>query len=234
MLRIVMGLVMALWLSGGALARAPDGGATLTVLGEGVAQAVPDMATIRMGVSHQAQSAGAALEQTSIAAGEMLTLISELGIPAEDVQTSGLSLSPVWRRSSTGLDDEIAGYRADTSVTVRVRALPDLGAILDDLVASGANRFDGLALGLQDEQPVLDGARRAAVADARRKAMLYAEAAGVTLGPVLSISEPQAGRGGGPEMAVVGMAMGRSDMPIAAGTLELAAEIQVVYGISER
>lgn len=238
MFRGAMVVAAVLCLLGAAQAQeaaGPAGPGRLTVVGEGRAQAVPDMATIRVGVTAEAATAAEALEETSIAAGELLTLLSEMGIAPEDVQTTALSLQPLWRdRASGGLGGggtrAIVGYRADNGVRLRVRAMPDLGAMLDDIVANGANRFDGLSFGLQDPAPVQDAARRAAVADARRKAALYAEAAGVALGRVLSITEPGAAdRVAGPEMA---MALSRADVPVAAGALEMRAKVTVVYEIT--
>ena len=211
---------------------AADSPATMTIVGTGSANAIPDMATIRVGVTTDARTAADALSENSATTGEVLTLLSEIGIEQEDMQTSNLSLSPLWndRSSSGSYKQKVEGYRVDNTITLRVRALGDLGVILDDVVASGANQFHGLSFGLQEPQPVQDQARMAAIADAVRKAELYAEAAGVTLGSILSIREGGAGPDFGPQVAQFAA---RSAVPVAAGELEISAQVTLVYAISD-
>jgi len=114
----------------------------LTVIGTGSVESVPDMATITMGVTAQARTAAAALADNSAATAKMLKAIEAQGIEARDMQTSGLSLSPLWdnRSGNNGVPD-ITGYVAYNQVTVRVRDLKALGATLDAVVKSGGNQF---------------------------------------------------------------------------------------------
>lgn len=209
---------------------AQTGPGRIVVTGQGSLTATPDMATISVGVTREADTAGAALETTSITTGEVLTLLSEMGIEPEDMQTSALSLSPVWRNTSNSPSQpEIAGYRADNTIRITVRSLPDLGVILDDIVASGANQFNGLSFGVSNPGPLEDDARAAAVVAAKRKAQLYADAAGVSLGALLSISEAGA-VAPGPVM-MEQMAVRAAPVPVAPGALEIRAEVTLVYAI---
>ncbi len=200
---------------------------SLTVTGEGRVEQVPDMATITMGVAHQAPSAAEAMARTSEATRAMLDQLAEAGIEPRDMQTRDLSLSPVWDHSKDQ-PPRVVGYSASNTVMVRVRQLDDLGGILDAVVTNGANRFHGLSFGLQDPGPARDAARREAVAEAMRKAQLYAEAAGVTLGPLLSLSE--AGSAAPRPVAMERMSMANS-APIAAGELTIAAQVNLVFAI---
>lgn len=204
----------------------------ITVTGQGSVASVPDMATITLGVTSQARTAAQALAANSAATGAVLKQVADAGIKPRDVQTSGLSLSPRWnnRNSSSDQPPAIVGYVVSNQVTVRVRELPVLGEVLDAVVQGGANRFHGLQFGLQDPLPATDEARKRAVADAIRKAALYAEAAGVRLGAISEISE-QGGDGPAPVMM---REMAMSDaVPIAEGEVSMNATINMVFEIAE-
>ena len=206
----------------------------LTVAGEGLVAGAPDMATITMGVTQEAKSAEAALAAMTEATAAMLERLASAGIEARDMQTSNLSLQPLWDNSSSGSGQgpRIAGYEASNTVLVRVRALDGLGAVLDAVVKGGANRFHGLSFGLQDPEPAMDDARRAAVADAMRKARLYAEAAGLMLGPVLEMSESGAAAPRPEQMARAALAL--ESVPIAEGEVSVRASVTMVFALTGR
>lgn len=204
----------------------------IVVTGEGHASAVPDMALISLGVSQEAPTAKDAMNQVSDVMGPMLDRLVASGIDARDFQTTDLSLRPVYSNRSNNLEvPRIRGYAASNQVTVRLRDLPKLGAILDALLEDGANQFNGLQFTHQNPAPLLDAARRNAVADAKLRAETYADAAGLKLGPVLSISE-QGTRSGGPELMAMA-SMRASDMPIAAGETEMVTRLQVIFAIAD-
>ncbi len=208
-------------------------GGRLTVTGEGRVESVPDMATITLGVTSEAKSAAEAMDRTSRATAAVLERLKAAGIADRDMQTRDLHLSPIWenRSSSSGnTRPRIAGYEASNTVLVRVRALDDLGRILDDVVEGGANLFQGLSFGLQNPGPVQDEARRAAVADAMRKAALYAGAAGLTLGPVLELAE--AGAVAPMPVAMERIALMSEPVPVAAGEVSTVAHVTMVLRIS--
>ena len=203
----------------------------LIVTGEGVSEAAPDMATITVGVTFEATTAAEALGQTSVATGEMLTLLSEIGVEQRDMQTTNLRLNPVWDNRKRDERPVISGYQASNNVVVRIRSLGDLGVILDDIVQNGANEFYGLNFGLQNPGPVQDAAREAAVAETIRKAKLYAAAAGVELGAILSISE--AGASAPSPVALQEFGAARSaPVPIAQGELSISAQVTIVFEIA--
>ncbi|MCF6315632.1 MAG: SIMPL domain-containing protein [Marinosulfonomonas sp.] len=202
----------------------------ITVVGQGAVETTPDMATVSMGVITEAKTGAEAMAQNSAALEGVLKQLGAAGIEAKDVQTSNLSLSPRWDSSGQG---QIAGFIASNTVTVRVRDLDRLGGVLDAVVQNGANTFHGLHFGLQEPQPAQDAARQDAVADARRKAQLYATAAGVTLGDVLTISEA-ASRGVSPVMMIMEADMMQSRaVPVAQGEVTVGATITIVYAIAD-
>ncbi|MCB1403368.1 MAG: SIMPL domain-containing protein, partial [Rhodobacteraceae bacterium] len=111
------------------------------------------------------------------------------GIDRADVQTSRLSLDSIWENRSDGGTPKVVGFQASNMVTVTVRDIDRLGAVVDAVAAAGGNRIFGVDFAVDEPRAQIDAARERAVADARAKAELYAGAAGVALGPVLSISE---------------------------------------------
>jgi uncharacterized protein YggE len=204
---------------------------TLAVSGTGEVSVAPDMATLRIGVETRADAAAAAVAANNEAAQAVIATIKEHGVAPEDIQTANFSVSPVFDQASFQRPEgpRIIGYQAMNQVVARVRDLDRLAALLDATVGSGANRIDGLEFGLADDTPVTDQARRLAVADARRKAELYAEAAGVKLGAIRSIGET----GGGP-LPIFDRAMraeAAAAVPIERGQTSVSATVQIVWEI---
>lgn len=210
-------------------ASAQDSAPTLTVTGEGSAAAVPDMATITLGVTAQDADAGAAMAATSEVADAIIARLDAMGIAARDRQTSDIGLQPVWNNRNSDEDPRITGYEASNRLQVRVRDLSQLGDVLGAVTEDGANRLSGLSFGLQEPGPVEDDARRDAVEDAMSKAKVLAEAAGVTLGPVVSISEQGGGYRPEPMMEMARMA----SVPVAAGETTIGARVTMVFSIGE-
>ncbi len=201
---------------------------TITVTGAAQVEAVPDLATVQAGVETRGDAAADALAANSTAMQAVFAALEEAGIAKRDMQTSQLSLNPVYDGSADGSAPRLVAYEASNMVTVRVRDVPALGAIIDSLAEAGSNRLYGISFDVADPLPQLDEARGKAVADARHRAELYASAAGVTLGAVQSISErvdmPS------PIMLRAEAAMD-SPAPVAEGTVSVSAQVSVVYAI---
>ncbi len=203
---------------------------TITVSGEGRVDTVPDMATINLGVTTQARSASEALTANSAELARVLGNLKAAGIDSRDIQTTGLSLNPSWQYDQSGSNGRITGYIASNGVTVRVRALEGLGGVLDAAVRDGANTLNGIEFGLADPGPVMDEARKRAVADARRRADLLTAAAGVKLGRILTITE---GGGYAPPVPMYrAEAAASAPVPVAAGEIATAASVTVVWELA--
>lgn len=211
------------------MATANDVDRKITVSGQGSVASRPDMATLTMGVTEEAKEARDAMRLTSESVAKILARLDELGIAKADVQTRRLTLNPVWSgRRTSDETPRITGFVASNSISVRIRDLPKLGEVLDQILSEGANDFSGLQFGLEDPDPVVNAAREAAVADARAKAELYARAAGVTLGDVISIAE----QGGRPQPVMMEMANARdAAVPIAEGEVTVTASVSMVFEI---
>lgn len=163
-------------------------GTMLTITAEGSTSRVPDLATIRAGVTTEAATAGEAMRQTSSKMAQVIAALRRAGIAERDIQTANIALSPRYRY----VDNEpptITGYQATNTVNVRFRDIEKSGSILDALVGQGATNIDGPSLTLDQPDAALDEARRDAIARARARAELYASAAGLRVERIVSITE---------------------------------------------
>ncbi len=230
--RLLLPLLALVLATAAAHAQTDGAGPRLTLTAEGQVEAVPDMATITLGVARDGASAAEASAAMAQAADALLAALAGAGLAERDMRSSGLSLAPRRApRDDDGTPGAVTGYEASTTVTIRLRALDRMGAVLDTAIGSGANRMQGLAFGLADPQPLMDEARRRAVAEAARRAALYAEAAGLTLGPLVTLSETGAAEAR-PFAARADMALAQSAaMPVAAGEITLTARVTVTYAL---
>lgn len=203
---------------------------TISVNGTGEATGAPDLARVHLGVETSERLARDALRLNSEAMGQILNVLSDEGVAPEDIQTSQLSLFPRFDRQMQGDQRRIRGYTAQNMLIVRVRELSNLGRILDQVSEAGSNTIHSISFGMSDSSALKEVARRAAIADARARAELYATEAGVSVGPVLTISEI------GGRAQPQGMAMARAEsmdmaVPIAEGEVSLSANVHMVFGI---
>jgi uncharacterized protein len=202
----------------------------VSISGLGEVKARPDMATISTGVVSEAVSAKDALAKNNAAMAAVIAALKNAGIGEDDIQTSGFSVSPKY--PAYPAPQRVVGYTVSNQVTAQVKTLKNLGPILDTLVQSGSNQISGITFGIDDPKKVLDEARKKAVADARAKAELYAEAAGVSLGSVIQISEQTAITPPVPMMRMaVEAAATDAAVPIAAGQQTVSATVAITYAI---
>ncbi|MFD1612815.1 SIMPL domain-containing protein [Sphingomonas tabacisoli] len=163
-------------------------GAVLDVSASGESKRVPDIATVSAGVVTQAGDAAGAMRDNAARMDRVIAALKRAGIADRDVRTASISLQPQYRYENNQ-PPVITGYQATNTVTVKFRDIAKAGAVLDALVATGANQISGPELGLDNPAAAMDEARVDAVAKARARADLYARAAGLRVKRILSISE---------------------------------------------
>lgn len=210
---------------------------TVMVSGHGEVSAAPDTAYVTSGVMTQGATAREALDANTAAMNELIATLKASGIEARDIQTSGFTVSPNYvyteERDANGytLPPKINDYIVNNSVTIRVRALDTLGAVLDKAVTVGANTINGISFALADPSKQLDEARRLAFAEAQSKAELYAELAGLPLGTIVNISEQPAY--GQPQPYLMSAEMydraAAAPVPVEAGELSYAMDVTVSW-----
>ena len=207
---------------------------TITIQGEGSVTAKPDTASVNAGVVTEAETAREALTANTDKMSKVFSAIKSAGIAEDDIRTSNFSVSPVYShspRKPDGSQEEpkITGYRAFNNVSVIIRDLTKVGAVLDELVTAGANNVNGVNFYIDDTQALTDKARTQAVEDALRRATLLTQAASANLGKVITISE----NGGYTPQPVMMMRAEAADFggkaaPVAGGTQEITANVTLV------
>lgn len=206
---------------------------SLTVSGSGEVSADPDIAVLRLGIESQAATAREAQIETNRVANAILDTLGALGIPSRDIQTAQLRLYPVYEADRPGPQERpqprLVGYRAANTVSVELADLARIGSAVDAAIGAGANRVDGLELGLRDDAGARERALTAAVEDARAKAAAIAGALGARLLGVLEVNEQGVSvplmrlrdAGGFVEM--------QESTPVSTGQITVTAAIMVRY-----
>ncbi|MXU66129.1 SIMPL domain-containing protein [Oceanomicrobium pacificus] len=204
----------------------------IRVEGVGVTRVAPDLARITLGVDTQAETAAAAMAGNNESMAQVMLTLTDAGVAKDDIQTERINLSQIYgprEPDSRGLPPVI-GFAASNAVRVTLRDLDEVGGVLDAVSTGGANRIQSIGFDISDPGAAQNAARRDAVSDAMRRAALYAEAAGVTLGPVLKILEPVQSSGPMPLMMASRMA-DESGVPVAPGMVEIGATITMEFAI---
>lgn len=215
------------------------GNTLLTVTGEGRSDRTPDVAVFSAGVMSNGKTAGEALSGNSVAMNKVIAALRRAGVAERDIQTSNLNLSPVYadRRPGdySGEMPPIIGYQVSNTVTVRHRKLEALGQLVDALVSAGANNVNGPMFQLDDSDAAMDEARTKAMTAARKRADLYARAAGLRVARIISISES------GGYVQPMPVMYARAEMadapappppPMAAGEVSLSASVTVQFELA--
>lgn len=202
---------------------------TITVTATGVAAATPDTAHITSGVVVEAATAREALTANSASMSSLIKGVKALGVEPKDLRTSALRVEPRYTSPRDGGTPTINGYRVVNDVAVTVRNLDRLGEILDKLVSLGANQMSGLTFEVSNAESLKDQARKDAMANALRRAELYAQAAGVGVGGVLSISEDTPAIQ--PRVATFDRSAMMKNVPVEPGTELLEATVTVTWSL---
>lgn len=163
-------------------------GTVLNINAEGVSESRPDMATVSVGVVTTGRTVQAALEENSRRMTSLIETLRREGVADRDIQTASVSVHPQRQQRV------VANHRATNSVRVRVREVEATGRVVQAIVAAGGNTVEGVSLSHQDPDAQFDHARQAAIAEARRRADLYAEALGLRVVRAIEVTEEGAAR----------------------------------------
>jgi uncharacterized protein YggE len=207
---------------------------SINVNGMGRVKAEPDVADINLGVTKQGEDAASASQEAATAMDAVVTALLEAGVAEGDIQTSSISLNPLYDWDNSPPD--IEGWEASNLVNITVRDIATVGDVVDAATAAGATNINGITFRVEDPTAAEAEARSAAIADARAKAEQLATDAGVTITGVISITESG---GQAPEpifYAQAEMAMAAGDAmaktPVMPGQVELSITVIVQYEIS--
>ena len=208
-----------------------DGVSGISVSGQGVAAAAPDIASLSLGVSTLADTARQARDDAAASMTDLIASLTDNGIAEEDYHTSQFSIEPEVDYRPDG-EQVILGYRVTSVLSVTVRDLDRVGEVIDDAVDAVGDpvQVQGVTFSIESPAALQSGARAQAMADATTKAEELAELAGVDLGRPITISESSAG---GEPPVFFGAAEAAMDIetPISPGQLEITVTVQVTYAI---
>jgi uncharacterized protein len=205
---------------------------TVSISGHGEVRVVPDLAVITVGVTTQGQSAREALDANTKSMKTLLDTLKKAGIEDRDMATSNFSVGPrLDYGNNNGQPPKVVGYDVNNMVTITVRKIEDLGELLDVAVSTGSNTINGISFSVSKPDDHITEARKAAVADARKKADTYANAGGFKIGNILSINEGTAYQPPMPTWAKAGRAEASDAVPIAQGEQALSVDVSITYEI---
>jgi uncharacterized protein YggE len=205
---------------------------TISVSGTGHIVLSPDTADLRLGVSSTARTVKAARAAAATSMTSVIASLKALGIADKDIQTTTLSLQPTYDYTANTNPPRITGYQLSNGIAVTVRDLDKLGDAIDNSLAAGATSLDGVSFRVADQAAAEQQARQAAMDEAKAKAKTLADAAGISISGVASISETVApvpypvyyglGAAGAPQSTDV-------KTPVEAGSTEVTVTVAVVY-----
>lgn len=206
------------------------------VTGQGKVAAVPDIATLRLGVEAREASVAEAQTQAAEAMERVMDAMTDRGVAEKDIQTQYFSIQQVTKWNRETEEETVVGYRVRNVVTARIRNIDKIGVIIDAVAEAGGDlvRIDSIGFSVDDPSDYYQEARKEAVADAEAKAEQLATLAGVSLGKPIYISEgirvPPVvyPRGVYAEVAPMPAPV---ETPISPGEMEISLTVQVVYAI---
>ena len=210
----------------------------IDVAGEGVASVAPDMATVSLTVTREAQTAREALSASNEAMENVLAAMRKRGIEEKDLQTSDFNIQPRYTqpvRTPAGVRPapRIEGYTVRNGLTVTVRDLAELGAIIDQSVGLGVNEGGSVRFANADPSKTIDRARVKAVADALARARVLADAAGISTGRILSLSEQFSLPRPAPMLRASAFAEADASVPMATGENSYRVTVQLSVAIEQ-
>lgn len=203
----------------------------ITVQGTGSITISPDLATVSVGVQAQASRAAQAQSQASAVMNKIIAAVKQGGIADADLTTQWISLQPLYDYSPTGsVPPRVIGYQASQSLSIKVRQIATTGAVIDAAVGAGATQVNGISFTVADPTSATAQARSAAVADARQHAASLAQAAGVALGTLVSMSEVVT-PAPTPIPYAAGLAAPDAKTPVQVGTTEIVVMVEATFAI---
>lgn len=208
--------------------------AELSLSATGEVALTPDQATVSAGVVTQGDSAADAVRGNAQAMNQVFAELRRLGVAERDMQTSQLSVNPIYERydRNGSREQRITGYEARNTVSALVRDIEEVGAVIDAVFEAGANTLNGVSFSSSQSDEARDEARRRAVAELMGLRDLYAEAAGFEVVRLVSLSESGGGRPY-PVMARAEAFSADAATPVAAGELTISATVSATWEIED-
>ena len=206
---------------------------TLSLSASGEVSATPDKATINFAVVSQGKTASEAMKANNVRMNAVMSALKSAGIADKDIQTSSLNLNPQYDYTD-GQNPRLTGYQAQNQITVRINDLNQTGPVIDTVIKAGINQIDSITFGLKNDDTLLDQARQSAVAILMQRANLYAQATGMHVKRILTLSESdQSYQPPRPMFAMAKRAEADSSTPVAGGELQLSVQVSATFELEK-
>lgn len=210
--------------------KCPDDQTRLEISSQSEIKATPDTATISAGVVTVAKTASQAMQDNATKMSTVFAAIKKAGIDDKDVQTSGIALNPQYQYAEKQ-PPQIVNYQATNTVTIKIRDLKNISSVFDQLIAQGINQLNGPNFLVDNPDRFMDTARADAVKKAMIRAKTYADAAGLKVKRIISMSEQTGYMPPQPIMAMRAMdaKMEAASVPVATGQVEMSVTLNTVF-----
>ena len=196
---------------------------TISVSGTGTVQVVPDVALVNFGITVENKDASLAMGGLSQKANSVIQSLSKIGVKKEDIQTTNISLYPVYSYDKDTGKQTLEGYRANESFSVKGK-IDSTGKILSTVTANGVNEINGIAFDASNRDQLKLDAIKLAMKDARAKADASIDGTGYKINSIKTISIEY----WSPVPVYKNIAEGES-LPVEGGTISIQANISVVF-----
>ena len=204
----------------------------ITVTGRGSVSATPDVAQIDIGIEVSAKTVADSRQRAARAMTAVMNVLDDEGVEETDIQTRSFSIYPRYSYPE-GKPAVITGFVVNNQVTVKVRKIDNVSTVIDRATQAGGDmvRMNGISFIVDKQEQFLNEAREEAITDARKKAQVLADAAGIKLGNVRTINETTT-FGGEARFGIAEAAFDtRAKSPISPGEQELTVNVSVVYEV---
>jgi uncharacterized protein YggE len=224
--------------------RSIDESPAIWVTGEGKVSIEPELAVLDLGVEVTMETVAAARDKAATAMDAVMTALESNGVEEKDIQTRNFDIRPryewqeVVENGTRSSRDVLVGYRVSNRLTAKVRDLDEVSTVIDEVITAGGDaiRFRDLTFTVEDTSPLLDQLREDAVNDAKTKARHFADLSGMTLGRLIYMAEPGAGRPSGgvfveSQAYALEAAASAPRTGVSGGELQVSLNIQVAFAI---
>ncbi len=208
----------------------------IIVVGEGESTMKPDLAILSLSVMREAATAREAMSANNDAMAAVISAMKQSGIADRDLQTAGIQIAPRYNYNNKpdgSQEAQLVAYQVTNTITIRVRDLAKTGEIIDKSVTLGVNQGGNVSFANDNPEPAVTEARKKAVANAMEKAKTLAEAAGVSLGKVIEMSETNYGQQPMPIVAKAFAADAAGAAPVEAGENAYHVQVNMTFELQQ-
>jgi uncharacterized protein YggE len=204
---------------------------TVSVRGMGTVPVAPDQVKLSVQISARAESASGAMALASQRTRDVLAILRSYGMEERNIQTSRVSVTPVFDYEKRIQPPPIVGYNGtnEFGVVFKGKLMEKVGDFLDKAVNAGAASFSGLVYEASKQRELEREALKKAAQDAQARADVLAKELGATLGKVMEIAETVTGPMPLGRSARLDAMEVSSAAPVLTGELTIIAQVDVAF-----